>query len=50
MLLAWTRTRMAATKESSLMQDVRISEGKCIHFADGLNVGDKGKTVVQDDA
>lgn len=50
MLLAWMRTRMAATKESSLIQDIRISEGKCIHFADGLNVGDEGKTVVQDDA
>ena len=41
---------MAATHESSLVQDTRTSEAKCIHFADGLNVGDKGKTVVQDDA
>lgn len=42
--------RMAAAKESSLIQEVRISEGKSINFADRLNAGDEGKTVVQDDA
>jgi len=41
---------MAAAKESSLIQEVCISEGKSINFADGLNVGNEGKTVVQDDA
>lgn len=41
---------MAATTGSRLIQEARVSEGKAINFADGLNVGDEGKTVVQDDA
>ena len=50
MVLAWTRTRMAATKESSRTQDVGISEAGSTGLADGLDAGDEGKTGVQDDA
>lgn len=41
---------MAATTGSCLIQEARVSEGKAINFADGLNVGDEGKTEVQEDA